>query len=243
MSPQHDWLKALRPDPEASAEAEAAGVAQADGVQVKADVGRGEKTDGGSASVDGDSVGEASSAGESDQPAQAAGADSPADAAAGERDSGGWSGRAVGPLSGLLPGAVELHADELPAEPAAPEVAVADTKPVSSDAGEASPAALPDETVEVKEEPELSPSATDDRWHAVLVGFVDDPRGSAEAARALIDEDIATHLALLARRKEAMHAAWDASKDADTEALRVTLVSYRNLRMRLADVLDTLAGS
>ena len=37
-----------------------------------------------------------------------------------------------------------------------------------------------------------------------------------------------------------MHAAWNASKDADTEALRVTLVTYRDLRKRLADVLGAL---
>jgi hypothetical protein len=107
-------------------------------------------------------------------------------------------------------------------------------------ATKASPAPQRNEAVEVTEEPEPSPSATDDRWHAVLVGFVDDPRGSVEAARVLIDEDVAAHLALLARRKEAMHAAWNASKDADTEALRVTLVKYRDLRKRLADVLTAV---
>jgi hypothetical protein len=279
MSPQHDWLTSLGPDPEASAEAkravEASGEgtgseaatgendssAAADGALAEADAGRGESSDSGSAPVDSDSTGEASSVGVASvgaadaagEAGESAEAGPPAGASIGERDRSGWSGRAVGPLSGLLPGAVELKADELPAEPTG--VLVADgEQPIWTEggtdfdgvlAGEASPGTAPDEAVEVAEEPEPeepepSPSATDDRWRAVLVGFVDDPRGSVDAARALIDEDIATHLALFARRKEAMHAALDASKNADTEALRVTLVSYRDLRKRLADVLDAL---
>ncbi len=94
---------------------------------------------------------------------------------------------------------------------------------------------------EVTEEPEPGLTATDDRWHAVLVGFVDDPHASVEAARALIDEDIAAHIALLARRSEAMHA-WRTNMDADTEALRVALVNYRDLRERLADVVSVLTA-
>lgn len=85
-------------------------------------------------------------------------------------------------------------------------------------------------------------TGTDDRWHSVLVGFVDDPRGSVEAARALIDEDITAHIALVARRREAMHVAWHADQNADTEALRVALVRYRDLRKKLTEVVAALAG-
>jgi hypothetical protein len=132
----------------------------------------------------------------------------------------------------------------------ASEVAAGEENPVtpsagdyeSAAAGESPPGARLDEAAGAAEEPEPSLTSTDDRWHAVLVGFVDDPRGSVEEARALIDEDIAAHVALLARRREAMHAAWRAREDADTEALRVALVKYRDLRKRLADVVGTLTA-
>lgn len=234
---------------------------------------------------------------------------------------GGWSGRAVGPLSGLLPGgAVDLTAEEMPVErPASvvqagdhdsasatagangdevatglsasdqkqaasaaanghepPSAAVVDdhrsaaggsggSSPqvntaaakaaASSSAADGAPAgdhepeavlaaddAQPAEATQATAPTEPGRTGTDDRWHSVLVGFVDDPRGSVEAARALIDEDIAAHITLLARRREAMHAAWQANQDADTEALRLALVHYRDLRKKLADVVATLAG-
>lgn len=212
MSPQHDWLQHFGPDSEPSRAGDGAG--QAD----------------------------AASDGEPAEAGQQAGT------APVEAGRSGWSGRAVGPLSGLLPGAVELNADELPVEPAASQVVIEanlpeDDAPAGDEAppgDEVQPAAQVDEEVEDTERPEPGLSATDDRWHAALVGFVDDPRGSVEAARALIDEDIAAHIALLARRKEAMHAAWQASEDADTEALRVSLVHYRDLRKRLVDVSNAL---
>lgn len=169
----------------------------------------------------------------------------------------GWSGRAIGPLSRLLPGgAAELDPAELPVAPPTSEVAVGEESPAAPSAGDhesspalpdqASPTAQPDEAaeaVEAVEEPEPDLTSTDDRWHAALVGFVDDPRGSVEAARTLIDEDIAAHVALLARRREAMHAAWQAPEDPDTEALRVALVKYRDLRKRLADVTASIPVS
>lgn len=258
MSPQHDWLKSFGPGSQPGEQREPAD----SGVTAEPP-----------ASAEADDVEKAA-----DQPASteapaeggsSAGAGQHAGTTPGEPGHSGWSGRAVGPLSSLLPGgAVELDAGELPVEPAVAVVAdhqpllaagatgaepataaAADSdEPAAVDAadgtvaGEALPAAQRDEPVDDAEEPGPGLSATDDRWHAALVGFVDDPRGSVEAARALIDEDIATHVALLARRKDAMHAAWRASEHADTEALRVTLVKYRDLRTRLADVLSALTG-
>lgn len=193
-----------------------------------------------------------SEAGQSDEVGQSDGA----------HGASGWSGRAVGPLSRLLPGgAAELRPDEMPAGLPASAVAAGEENPVTPSpgdyesaadtgshepsaalAGAASPGARPDEGAGAAEDPGPSLTSTDDRWHAVLVGFVDDPRGSVEEARALIDEDIAAHVALLARRRDAMHAAWQGREEADTEALRVALVKYRDLRKRLADVVSALTA-
>jgi hypothetical protein len=191
---------------------------------------------------------------QSGEPEQPEGAEQQTDTSAQDPGRSGWSGRAIGPLSRLLPGgAAELDPAELPVGPSASEIAAGEESPAMPSAGDhesstalpdqASPGAQPDEAAEVAEvaeEPEPDLTSTDDRWHAALVGFVDDPRGSVEAARSLIDEDIAAHVALLARRREAMHAAWQAPEDPDTEALRVALVKYRDLRKRLADVLSAL---
>lgn len=215
----------------------------------------------------GEPAGDASS-GEAEQPAGAT-----------SRDQGisGWSGRAIGPLSGLLPGgAVDRTVGEMPVEQLTSAVGASDHQLASAGAGtngdepqsgvpvadrgqaaeagadenepavvlatdEAQPddgslAAQSTESALAAEAAEPGLTSTDDRWHAVLVGFVDDPRGSVEAAAALIDADIASHIALLARRRDVMHAAWQSAQEADTEALRVALVSYRDLRKRLADV-------
>ena len=193
------------------------------------------------------------------------------DTTSGGQGQSGWSGRAVGPLSGLLPGGPGLDAGEVPVaasaavaavgdaqaatqapgddEPAASAIAAAgDHEPAVPDApdeppaGEASRLPQLDETAEAAQPSEADLTATDDRWHAALAAFVDNPRASVAAARTLIDEDIAVLIALLARRKEAMHALWPAEKDADTEALRVALVNYRDLRNRLADVITALTA-
>lgn len=215
------------------------------------------------------------------EPASSAEAERLADATSRQQDTSGWSGRAIGPLSGMLPGgAVDLTADEVPVEQPTSSVLAGDHELASeaptaeadagkhelpaavvvpTPAGDASASDSADRAVPDGHEPEsvpatddaqpddASPAAqspaltTDDRWHAVLVGFVDDPHGSVETAKALIDEDIAAHIALLVRRREAMHAAWQSDEEADTEALRVALVSYRDLRMRLSDVSSSQA--
>jgi hypothetical protein len=139
-------------------------------------------------------------------------------------------------------------AEVAPSDEPAPAVAADDHEsaapepPDSPLAGVASPWPQLDEAAEVIQAPEEDLTATDDRWHAVLVGFVDNPRGSVEAARALVGEDIGVLIALLARHKEAMRDVWPAEKDADTEALRVALVNYRELRNRLADVITALTA-
>ncbi len=85
-------------------------------------------------------------------------------------------------------------------------------------------------------------AAGDERWHEVLSRFVDDPRGSVEAAAALIDNDIATYIARLGERQDAMLAAWQGDEDSDTENLRIALKGYRDFRQQLADGERTLVS-
>jgi hypothetical protein len=58
--------------------------------------------------------------------------------------------------------------------------------------------------------------------------FVDDPRDSVQRASDLIDTAIEELLASIRRRQAALASSWQ-NRDADTEALRVTLQDYRAL--------------
>jgi hypothetical protein len=231
MSQQHDWQKyqgygSMADESQAGAQQKPADVVIVAEPVASADADGPEAGSTEAGSTEADSTQMAPPSAEAEQLASAT-----------SRDQGisGWSGRAVGPLSSLLPGgAVDLTAGEESAEPSEAD----DHEPAAAIAADD---AQPDEVAAATPASQLGQTGTDDRWHAVLVGFVDDPRGSIEAARALIDEDIAAHIALLTRRKEAMHA-WQADKGADTEALRLALVDYRDLRKRLADVADALAA-
>jgi hypothetical protein len=62
------------------------------------------------------------------------------------------------------------------------------------------------------------------RWAALLAGFVDDPRASAEQADGLIGELVDR----VARRRQHLHDALDREDDrGETEAMRQTIERYR----------------
>ena len=71
----------------------------------------------------------------------------------------------------------------------------------------------------------LAPGA-DRRWREIQAMFVDDPRGSLQQAADLIDSVIDEFFAVVRRRRAALAACWQ-DRDADTEALRITLKDYR----------------
>ena len=54
--------------------------------------------------------------------------------------------------------------------------------------------------------------ADNQRWHDILLGFIDDPRGSVAEAADLVEADVTALIALLSRRRDAMAQSWQAEK-------------------------------
>src|SRR5204863_1439682 len=70
------------------------------------------------------------------------------------------------------------------------------------------------------------PGGADRRWREIQATFVDDPRGSVQRAAGLIDTVVEEFAAAVRRRQAVLASSWQ-DRDADTEALRVTLKDYR----------------
>ena len=70
------------------------------------------------------------------------------------------------------------------------------------------------------------------RWSEILVGFVDDPRGSVQMAADAVDEAIDGFVNSVRARQRGLAAAWQGT-EADTEQLRTALREYRNLGQRV----------
>jgi hypothetical protein len=77
-------------------------------------------------------------------------------------------------------------------------------------------------------------SANQDNWHEVVASFIDDPRGSVQAAAALAETEIAAYISALNQREEALRLAWQSEADPSTEDLRIALRDYRELCRQLA---------
>jgi hypothetical protein len=76
------------------------------------------------------------------------------------------------------------------------------------------------------------PESLHRQWAAIQSTFVDDPRGSVEAAAELVSETIAALVASAKERERGLRGEWDGD-DVDTEGLRNALRSYRGLLDRL----------
>ncbi|MFV0130117.1 hypothetical protein ACLGI4_20830 [Streptomyces sp. HMX112] len=83
-----------------------------------------------------------------------------------------------------------------------------------------------------------------DRMHHALAGFVDDPRGAVAEAAGVMDAAADRLTAALAEQRRALRTAWDGERSGgaqgpdtshvpDTEQLRVTLRTYREMTERL----------
>jgi len=87
--------------------------------------------------------------------------------------------------------------------------------------------------------------ADNQRWHDILLGFIDDPRGSVAEAADLVEADVTALIAVLSRRRDAMAERWQAEKPADagaaTEDLRLALRGYRDFSRQLAASLKALS--
>jgi hypothetical protein len=91
--------------------------------------------------------------------------------------------------------------------------------------------------------PQLGPLFADsdahafrDRWRDVQLRFVDDPRGAADDAAALIDEAVDALANSLRSQKDQLAGAAATDSAHDTEQLRVRLRSYRDFLDRLLDL-------
>ncbi|MEU9984888.1 hypothetical protein [Streptomyces sp. NPDC050856] len=83
-----------------------------------------------------------------------------------------------------------------------------------------------------------------DRMHHALAGFVDDPRAAVAEAAGVMDAAADRLTAALAEQRRALRTAWDGERSGgaqgpdtshvpDTEQLRVTLRTYREMTERL----------
>ena len=86
-----------------------------------------------------------------------------------------------------------------------------------------------------------TPEQTDERWHEVLAGFIDDPSASVTAAAALIEEELTSYIEFLNQRKLALAANGQAQSSAGTEELRLALRGYRDLGKHLTGSMRELA--
>ena len=81
----------------------------------------------------------------------------------------------------------------------------------------------------------LAPVAEDfrQRWDAVQIGFVDDPRQAVRSADELVAQVMKTLAETFAEQRSGIEAGVDRGGDADTENLRVALQRYRSFFQRL----------
>lgn len=73
----------------------------------------------------------------------------------------------------------------------------------------------------------------EERWNAIQIGFVDDPRSAVESADHLVTEAIDDLAKILASHRELLQAQWRQDDDVDTEQLRVVFRDYRALLLGL----------
>ena len=87
--------------------------------------------------------------------------------------------------------------------------------------------------------------ADNQRWHDILLGFIDDPRGSVAEAAELVEADVTSLIALLSRRRDAVAEGWQAEKSSEagaaTEELRLALRAYRDFSRQIAASLKALS--
>jgi hypothetical protein len=71
-------------------------------------------------------------------------------------------------------------------------------------------------------------AALRERWQQAQLGFIDDPHGSATAARAIAAESLEGHIAALRARQTELDS-WQDDAAPDTEVLRAAMRGYRDL--------------
>jgi hypothetical protein len=88
-------------------------------------------------------------------------------------------------------------------------------------------------------------SNNDARWHDIVAGFIDDPRGSVAEAADLVEADVSAFIAMLSKRRDGMGGGWQSEGSADsgtaTEDLRIALRSSRDFSRQIADSTKALS--
>ncbi|MBD0328754.1 MAG: hypothetical protein ICV64_01420 [Thermoleophilia bacterium] len=72
-----------------------------------------------------------------------------------------------------------------------------------------------------------------ERWEAIQVGFVDEPRTSVEQADTLVAELMQRLAETFAEEREELEGQWSRGEDVSTEDLRIALQRYRSFFERL----------
>ena len=76
------------------------------------------------------------------------------------------------------------------------------------------------------------PADVAERWQRIQIGFIDDPRGAADAARAMVAEAIEARIEALREQQRALDG-WESHERPDTEVLRAAVRGYRDLHAGL----------
>src|SRR5579859_1216957 len=71
------------------------------------------------------------------------------------------------------------------------------------------------------------------RWSAIQIGFVDDPRHAVEMADTLVAETMQRLAQVFASQRGQLEGQWSRGQDVSTEDLRVALRQYRSFFDRL----------
>ena len=76
----------------------------------------------------------------------------------------------------------------------------------------------------------------DQRWSEIQTRFVDEPRGSVEAAHTLVDDLMNRLLSSFSEERSRLESQWDRGDDVTTEELRTVLQKYRSFFGRLLEL-------
>ena len=98
---------------------------------------------------------------------------------------------------------------------------------------------MPSAGPDARPAPLLPSSEADDmreRWNAVQIGFVDDPRHAAEMADSLVAEVMQRLAQVFANQRSQLEGQWSRGEDVSTEDLRQALRQYRSFFDRLLSI-------
>jgi hypothetical protein len=75
-----------------------------------------------------------------------------------------------------------------------------------------------------------------DRWEAIQVGFVDEPRAAVEQADALVSQVMTRLTDTFSRERTLLEEQWTRGDNVSTEDLRIALKRYRSFFERLLSI-------